>query len=84
MVDGYGMGMFPYEFDTHHGFGHNGKTEGFASSLTYYPEDKLAIAYCTNGEVYSKADILNGVLAIYFNKPFTIPNFSPVLLCEHL
>jgi D-alanyl-D-alanine carboxypeptidase len=84
MVDGYGMGMFPFDFDTHHGFGHNGKTEGFASSLTYYPEDKLAIAYCTNGEVYSKDDILDGVRAIYFNKPFVIPDFSPVKISDQL
>jgi len=82
MVEGYGMGMFPFEFDTHHGFGHNGKTEGFASSLVYYPEDKLAIAYCTNGEIYSKDDILNGVRAIIFNKPFTIPDFSRITLSE--
>ena len=60
MVDGYGMGMFSKEFDTHHGFGHNGQTEGCSSSLSYYPDDQLAIAYCTNGEVYHKEDILQG------------------------
>jgi len=82
MVDGYGMGMFPFEFGPHKGFGHNGKTEGFASSLTYYPEDKLAIAYCTNGEVYHKAKILDGVLSIYFNKSYTTPTFQPVNLSD--
>ena len=84
MIDGYGMGIFPYKFDTHNGFGHNGKTEGFASSLTFYPQDQLTIAYCTNGEVYHKADILDGVLNIYFNKPYTIPTFKPVKLNEEV
>ncbi|MFD2870991.1 serine hydrolase domain-containing protein [Mucilaginibacter ximonensis] len=79
-VDDYGMGMFGFDFDTHKGFGHNGKTEGFASSLTYYPADGLAIAYCTNAEVYHKANVLNGVLSICFNKPYTIPTFKPIEL----
>jgi D-alanyl-D-alanine carboxypeptidase len=80
LVDGYGMGIFPYSFQSKKGFGHNGKTEGFASSLTYYPEDKLAIAYCTNGEVYPKADILDGVLSIYFNAPYKVPSFISLQL----
>lgn len=79
-VDDYGMGMFGFDFDTHKGFGHNGKTEGFASSLTYYPADGLAIAYCTNAEIYHKAKILDGVLNICFNKNYTIPTFKPVKL----
>jgi D-alanyl-D-alanine carboxypeptidase len=80
MVDGYGMGMFPYGSKKHPGFGHNGKTEGFASSISYYPADKLAIAYCTNGEVYSKNYILDGVRAICFNEPYSIPTFEALKL----
>jgi D-alanyl-D-alanine carboxypeptidase len=80
MVDGYGMGLFPFSLGDHHGFGHNGQTEGFSSSLTYYPDDKLAIAYCTNGEVYSKSFILDGVRAMCFGMPFTVPTFLPVTL----
>jgi CubicO group peptidase (beta-lactamase class C family) len=84
MVKGYGMGMFPYGTDKHPGFGHNGKTEGFGSSLQYYPENKLSIAYCTNGEVYPKEAILNDVFNICFKQPYTIPNFDPVILNEKL
>lgn len=80
LVDGYGMGLFPFESGTRKGYGHNGKTEGFASSLTYYPDEKLAVAYCTNGEVYPKADILNGVLSICFNTPYVIPTFKSLKL----
>jgi len=82
MVDGYGMGMFPYGSEKYPGFGHNGKTEGFASSISYYPADKLAIAYCTNGEVYSKNYILDGVRAICFNEPYSIPTFKALKLSD--
>jgi len=80
MVDGYGMGMFPYGSEKHPGFGHNGKTEGFASSISYYPADKLAISYCTNGEVYSKNYILDVVRAICFNEAYSIPTFDAIKL----
>jgi len=76
--DGYGKGLFPYGDEKHDGFGHNGKTEGFGASLQYYPENKLAIAYCTNGEVYPKAQILDDIFKICFNLPCTLPSFRPV------
>lgn len=59
---------------------HNGKTEGFGASLQYYPENKLAIAYCTNGEVYPKAQILDDIFKICFTLPYTLPSFRPVTL----
>lgn len=80
VVDGYGMGMFPFHFGDKTGFGHNGKLDGFEASLSYYASEKLAIAYCTNGGFYQKADILDGVLHICFGTPYTIPSFIPVKL----
>jgi D-alanyl-D-alanine carboxypeptidase len=76
--DGYGKGLFPYGDDKHDGLGHNGKTEGFGASLQYYPENRLAIAYCTNGEVYPKAEILDDIFKICFDLPCTVPTFQPV------
>jgi CubicO group peptidase (beta-lactamase class C family) len=84
MIDGYGMGIFPYEEGEHHGFGHNGKTEGFASSLQIYPNDKLSLAFCTNAEVYPKAEILDDVLKICFNMPCKIPTFQSLILNDSL
>ena len=80
MVDYFGMGMFTYSFEKHGGFGHNGKTEGFASSLSIYPDDHLAIAYCTSGEVYPKDDILSKVLSVCFNNSSPQVNFDPVVI----
>ncbi len=82
--DGYGMGLFPYGNEKHAGVGHNGKTEGFGSSLSYYPENKLAIAYCTNGEVYPKSEILDGIFNICFDQPYKMPAFDPVDVPENI
>jgi len=82
MKDGYGRGMFPYGDEHHDGFGHNGKTEGFGASLQYYPENKLAIAYCTNGEVYPKAAILDDIFKICFNLPCALPTFKQAAVAE--
>ena len=77
ITDGYGMGMFQIPFHTKSAYGHNGGIDGFASTLAYFPEDSLAVAYCTNGQVYPMNNILIGVLSIYFNKPYSIPTFYP-------
>jgi D-alanyl-D-alanine carboxypeptidase len=80
MIDGYGMGMFPYDFNSTKGYGHNGRIEEFYSAVRYYPEKKLAVCYITNGILYPRIDILNGILKICFNDNYTIPfSQQPVL-----
>jgi len=76
--DGMGMGMFQIPFYTKIGYGHNGGIDGFASNLAYFPEDNLSIAYCTNGVVFPMNNILIGVLSIYFNKAYKIPEFTSI------
>jgi D-alanyl-D-alanine carboxypeptidase len=76
LIDGYGMGMVQIPFYEKKAYGHNGAIDGFISSLSYFPEDHLVLAYCTNGHVYSMNDILIGVLSIYFNRDYTIPVFK--------
>lgn len=82
LTDGFGMGMFQIPFYEKRAYGHNGGIDGFASNLAYFPEDSLALAYCTNGQVYPLNNILIGVLSIYFNKQYSIPTFNtpPVFL----
>jgi CubicO group peptidase (beta-lactamase class C family) len=77
MIDGYGMAMIKAPFHAKTGYGHGGGIDGFASNLIYFPEDNLAIAYCTNGQVYPMNDILMGVLSIYFDMEYSIPKFIP-------
>jgi CubicO group peptidase (beta-lactamase class C family) len=59
-------------------YGHGGSIDGFRSLLIYLPEEKLAVAYTSNGMVYPAMNILRGVLEIYQNKPFQIPTFETV------
>jgi len=73
MADDYGMGMFSDKYGSKNSFGHNGRIEEFYSALWYFPDEKLSFAYCTNGINYPRTDILEGVLKICFNEPFTLP-----------
>ena len=82
MIDGYGMGIFPYDFDATKGYGHNGRIEEFYSAVRYYPEKKMAICYITNGILYPRVDIVDGILKICFNKKYTIP-FSSALTLQN-
>lgn len=80
MIDGYGMGIFPYNFNGAKGYGHNGRIEEFYSAVRYYPEQKLAVTYITNGILFPRIDILDGILNICFNDAYTIPFSKPVTL----
>lgn len=70
--EGYGLGIFQMPFNNTMGFGHTGGYIASESSLTYYPQDSLSIAYCTNGIAYRKEKIIDHVLRIYHNKPFAV------------
>jgi len=78
MIDGYGMGIFPFDFDSAKGYGHNGRIKEFYSAVRYYPAKKLAVSYVTNGILYPRADILDGILKICFDEPYIIPFSRPI------
>ena len=73
ITDGtFGMGLLPMSFGDHLGYGHTGAIDASRSSVTYYPQEHLAIAYCTNGQVYRMENILRHVASICFDEPFGI------------
>jgi D-alanyl-D-alanine carboxypeptidase len=74
--DGLGMGIqqFPYEDKTV--YGHAGAIDGFGSMLCYFPDDKFAVSYCSNGTVYSINDIVLRTINNYYNVPETLPEFT--------
>jgi D-alanyl-D-alanine carboxypeptidase len=76
MKDGFGMGMFKFPFHERMAYGHNGGIDGFTSSLAYFPDDKVALAFSSNGLNYSMNNILIGLLSIYYDKPYSIPDFK--------
>ncbi len=56
--DKYGMGIFALPFYNKNGFVHRGQIDSFSSLLSYFPNEKLAIAIVTNGAIYDKKKIL--------------------------
>ncbi|MBD2757435.1 serine hydrolase domain-containing protein [Spirosoma validum] len=76
--DGDGLGMEPFTFDGKTFYGHTGGGDNYGAWLAYLPEEKLAIAYTTNAKVYPVKTIMNGIVDIYYNKPFQIPTFESV------
>jgi CubicO group peptidase (beta-lactamase class C family) len=76
MTDGYGYGLMQFPLGSKRAYGHNGGIDEFSSSLAYFPDDKLAVAFCSNGLAYPMNDILLGALSIYFGAPYRIPDFK--------
>jgi D-alanyl-D-alanine carboxypeptidase len=71
-------GMEPFTFAGKTFYGHTGGADNYGAWLAYLPEEKLALAYTTNAKVYPVKDIVNGVMDIYYNKPFQIPAFESI------
>jgi CubicO group peptidase (beta-lactamase class C family) len=76
--DKYGMGMFEFPYYEKKSYGHTGGIDGFQSVLSYFAEEKLAIALTSNGIQYSNNNILLCALSSYFNKPFEMPTFENI------
>jgi D-alanyl-D-alanine carboxypeptidase len=76
--DKYGLGINSYPFGGKSFYGHSGGIDGFRSLLVYLPEEKLSLAYTSNGVNYPLNNIVNAVFDIYWNKPFEIPTFETV------
>lgn len=76
--DGDGMGMVTFTWEGRTFYGENGGDATTGAWIAYLPEEKLAIAYATNAKVYSVAEIMKGVAAIYYGRPFELPTFDQV------
>lgn len=76
MTDGYGYGLIQFPMGNKRAYGHNGGIDEFSTTLAYFPDDKLAIAYSSNGQAYPVNDIMIGVLNIYFGASYRIPDFK--------
>jgi len=78
--DGEGMGMTTFTFAGKTLYGETGGSGSTGAWLNYYPEEKLALAYTTNGKIYPVRDIVSGALDVYWNRPFEIPNLDALVL----
>ena len=83
--EGFGMGLFAIPLGNKKAYGHNGDIDGFSSVAGYFPEEKIAYAYCGNGIDYAVKDLVNGALKIYYNQAYQMPAFkTPVLHTDDL
>ncbi len=73
---GLGMGLMKIPFYDSYAYGHNGGIDGFQSNLSYFPKEKVAFAFTSNGLNHPMNDILIGMLSIYYGKDFEIPSFD--------
>jgi hypothetical protein len=56
--------------------GHKGGGQGFFSHLAYFPDQKVAVAYSANGLNDSRDDIFAGVVSLYFDNAFRLPDLD--------
>jgi CubicO group peptidase (beta-lactamase class C family) len=71
-----GLGMFKFDICGHISYGHTGGIDGFFTEVCYFPKEKIAVAFCSNGGADQMEDVLNGAMRIYFNMPYTIPTYK--------
>lgn len=75
-LDGHpGIGLFPTPFNEKLGYGHSGGIDSFSAFWGYFPEEKLSIAYTSNGTDINTNDMLIVMLSAYWNEPFELPEF---------
>lgn len=82
LTAGYGNGIFQIPFYSMKGWGHTGSIDGFESTLTYFEKEKLSMCILGNAYRYSMNDIAIGLLSIWLNRPYTIPNLAPIQYSE--
>ena len=79
--EGQGLGIEQLPFYDKLVYGHSGMIDLFQSWLLYFPREKVSIVYTSNGYGgFGINDILKGILHIYFDKSYTIPNFKVIQL----
>ena len=69
ITEGFGMGMFSFSYGDRTLYGHPGGIDGFSILMEYYPDEDIAVSFCSNGLVGSTNDVVNAVLSILFGKP---------------
>jgi D-alanyl-D-alanine carboxypeptidase len=78
MRDGDGFGMTTFTFAGKTFYGESGGGDNRGAWLAYEPEEKLTVAYATNAKIYPVNNIMNGVVDIYFHRPFQIPALESI------
>ncbi|WP_251358453.1 serine hydrolase [Kangiella sp. TOML190] len=82
--DGFAHGIFKREVQVGDrkliGYWHNGKIENYLSNMIYFPEEKLGIAYLSNGSSYDVGKINRALIKAAFGREVEIPDFKTLKL----
>ena len=78
----YGRGMMYYLYKKKNFVGHTGGTFGSFSLLYYNEEEKLTFVYAINGAAFSHYQMFDALLAILYNKKYTLPTFETIAVTE--
>lgn len=78
----FGIGMFEIPFYDKTSYGHTGGIDGFQTITGYFPEERVAFSYFSNGSSMPINEIIIGVLNIYFDKAYELPSFEPELIVD--
>ena len=81
-TDGFGLGVFQIPFFNKRAWGHTGGIDGFHSTAAFFPEDGLGVVLLSNASATDLNNILIGMLSIYYNMPYEMPEFPPFLFLE--
>ena len=74
--DSFGLGLFQLPYNDHIAYGHTGGIDGFSSMAGYFPKEKMAFVITSNASSNNLNDVALGVLAIYFNDNFQLPEYQ--------
>lgn len=74
----YGRGMMYYIYKKKNFVGHTGGTFGSFSLLYYNEAEKLTVVYAINGAAFSHYQLFDALLAILYNKKYTLPQFDTI------
>ncbi len=74
----YGLGIFKFQFDSSLAYGQEGRINEYYTTLIHFPDVGLSIAYCTNGILYPRDDIISAVVAICLENNYKLPHFNGV------
>ncbi|MCD9016637.1 beta-lactamase family protein [Parachryseolinea silvisoli] len=69
----YGLGIMKMPYNDLQGWGHGGGYIASHAMLVYYPQDSLAIAYCTNGARYPMQSIIQHTTNVVLNPAYVLP-----------
>lgn len=77
-----GHGLVPMTWQNHKGYGHSGGIDAFSAFLLYFPEEKISLAFTTNGLRIPMNTLTAAVRDAAFGQEVKLQDFAPVEVPE--